>query len=79
MPTLPELGAGLCLAAIIVILVVFFLLWFVFKFLIAFFPSIVVALIVWLVSGNWIIAAVAFVLSAILFAALGAQRRRPRY
>ncbi len=77
MATLPELGALLCIAIIIVILIVFFFIWLVFKFIIYFLPSIIVALLVYLVTGgNWGITAVAFILSAILFAAWGYNRRR---
>jgi hypothetical protein len=80
MVSIPELTVGLCIVAVVIIIVVFLLLFFIFKFVIAFFPSIVVALIVFLLTGNWIVTAVAFILSALIFAAVGSKRRgRGRY
>ncbi len=75
-----SLGIMACVAIIVVIIVIFLVLWLFFKVLFAFFPSIVVAVIVFFVTeGNWVYALVAFVLSAIIFAAVGANRRRNRY
>jgi uncharacterized protein involved in cysteine biosynthesis len=47
-----------------------------FKFIIYFLPSIIVALVVYLVTNDLGITAVAFVLSAIVFAAWGYNRKR---
>ncbi len=69
-----------CVAIIVVIIIIFLILWLFFKVLFAFFPSIVVAVIVFFVTdGNWVYALAAFVLSAIIFAVIGANRRRDRY
>lgn len=77
MVSLPEVGAAICIIIFIVILIAFFFLWMIFKFIIYFLPSIIVALVVYLVtSGNLGITLVAFVLSAIVFAAWGYNRRR---
>ena len=52
-------------------------MWMFFKFVIYFLPSIIVALVVFLVtSGDMGITLVAFVLSAIVFAVWGYNRRR---
>ena len=77
-----SLGIMACVAIIVVIVVIFLVLWLFFKVLFAFFPSIVVAVIVYLVTGgNWVYAVIAFVVSALILAAMGANRRRnrPRY
>ena len=79
MVSIPDLGIALCAIVIIVVLIIFFLLWFMFKFIIAFFPSIVVALIVYLITESWILALVSFVVTALIFAAMGDRRRRQRY
>jgi hypothetical protein len=80
MADLASLGIMACVAIIIIIVIIFFVLWLFFKFLFAFFPSIVVAVIVYLVTGgNWVYAVIAFVVSALIFAAMGANRRRNRY
>jgi hypothetical protein len=77
MVSLGELGGLLCIAIIIIVLVVFFFIWLVFKFIIYFLPSIIVAALVFFVTnGNWGYTAVAFVLSAIIFAAWGYSRKR---
>ena len=80
MADLPTLGIMACVAIVVVIVIIFLVLWLFFKVLFAFFPSIVVAVIVFFVTGgNWVYALIAFVLSAIIFAAVGANRRRDRY
>ncbi len=80
MADLATLGIMACLAIVVVIVIIFLVLWLFFKVLFAFFPSIVVAVIVFFVTGgNWVYALIAFVLSAIIFAAVGANRRRDRY
>lgn len=77
MATLPELGAALCIIIIVVILIAFFFIWMIFKFIIYFLPSIIVAVIVYLVTGGNIgMTAVAFILSAIIFAIWGYNRKR---
>ncbi len=74
-----SLGIMACVAVIVVIVVIFLVLWLFFKVLFAFFPSIVVAVIVFFVTGgNWVYALIAFVVSALIFAAMGANRRRNR-
>ncbi len=75
-----SLGIMACVAIIVVIIVIFLVLWLFFKVLFAFFPSIVVAVIVFFVTGgNWVYALIAFVASALIFAAISANRRRNRY
>jgi hypothetical protein len=77
MVSLGELGAFVCIAIIVIVLVVFFFIWLAFKFIIYFLPSIIVAILVYLVTGgNLGLTVVAFVLSAIIFAAWGWSRRR---
>lgn len=77
---LTGLGIVICLAAIVIVVIIFLVLWFLFKFTIAFFPSIIVAVIIWWVSGgNWLYALIAFALSALVFAAVGSDRRKQRY
>ena len=77
---LAGLGLVVCLAAIVIVIIIFLILWFLFKFTVAFFPSIIVALIIWWVSGgNWLYALIAFVVSALIFAAVGSDRRKRRY
>jgi len=77
MVSLAELTGLLCIGVIIVVLIVFFFVWLFFKFVIYFLPSIIVAIIVYFVThGNVGLTLVAFVLSAILFAAWGYNRRR---
>jgi hypothetical protein len=77
MVSLGELTGLLCIAIIIIVLVVFFFIWLVFKFIIYFLPSIIVAILVYLVTGGNIgLTVVAFVLSAIIFAAWGWSRKR---
>ncbi len=75
-----SLGIMACVAIIVVIIVIFLVLWLFFKVLFAFFPSIVVAIIVFFVTdGNWVYALIAFVVSALVFAAMSANRRRNRH
>ena len=70
----------MCIAVIIIVFIIFLVLWFLFKFVLAFFPSIVVALIVYFVTGgSWLLALIAFVISALIFAAVGSERRRQTY
>jgi hypothetical protein len=76
MVSLPELGAILCIALIIVVLVVFFFIWLVFKFVIYFLPSIIVAVLVYLVTKDLGLTAAAFIVSAIIFAIWGYNRKR---
>ncbi len=77
MASIAELGVWVCIGIFIVILIIFFFMWMFFKFIIYFLPSIIVALVVYLVTeGDMGITLVAFVLSAILFAAWGYNRRR---
>lgn len=76
MASLPEVGAALCIIIFIVILIAFFFLWMIFKFIIYFLPSIIVALVVYLVTLDLGLTLVAFVLSAIVFAAWGYNRQR---
>ena len=77
MVDLGQLSAIICIALIIVVLVVFFIIWLVFKFIIYFLPSIIVAVIVYFVTqGHLGYTAVAFILSAIIFAAWGYNRKR---
>ena len=79
MADLLSIGMMACAAIIIVVIIIFLVIWLFFRVLFAFFPSVVVAIIVFFVTdGNWVYALVAFVLSAILFAAIGASRRRDR-
>jgi hypothetical protein len=77
MVSLGELGALICIGIIIVVLIVFFFVWLFFKFVIYFFPSIIVAILVFFVTdGNLVFTGLAFVLSAIIFAAWGWNRKR---
>ena len=77
MASLPDVGVALCIGIFIVILIIFFFMWMFFKFIIYFLPSIIVALVVYLVTErNLGITLVAFVLSAIVFAAWGYNRKR---
>ena len=76
MVSLADLGMWVCIVIFLVILIVFFFIWLVFKFIIYFLPSIIVAVIVYLVTGNLGLTAAAFILSAILFAVWGWNRKR---
>ena len=76
---LAGIGALACVAIVIIIIIVFLFLWLFLKLVFAFFPSIIVALIVFLITQNWVLALVAFVVSALIFAAMGADRRRRRH
>lgn len=77
MTSIPDFGVAICIGLFIIILIIFFFMWMFFKFIIYFLPSIIVALVVYLVTDyNLGITLVAFVLSAILFAAWGYNRRR---
>lgn len=77
MVDLAAIGIWACLIIFLVILIAFFFIWLVFKFIIYFLPSIIVALLVYLITdGNLGITAVAFILSAIVFAAWGWNRKR---
>jgi hypothetical protein len=73
------LTALACLAIIIVVVIIFLVLWFLFRFIIAFFPSIVVAVIVWYITKSALLGLVAFVATALIFAFLGSRRRREGY
>jgi hypothetical protein len=72
------LGIVACIALIVIVVIAFLVVWLFFKILIEFFPSVVVALIVFLISRDFLLTLVAFLLSAILFAAIGVSRRRRR-
>jgi len=77
MASLPELGAALCIIILIVVLIAFFFIWMIFKFIIYFLPSIIVAVLVYLVTGGDVGLTVgAFILSAIIFAVWGYSRKR---
>jgi hypothetical protein len=76
MASIPEIGGLICIAIIIIVLIVFFFIWMIFKFIIYFLPSIIVSIIVYLITGNWGYTLVAFVLSAIIFAVWGYNRKR---
>ena len=74
------LGAGLlvCVALIVIIVIVFAVLWLFFKVLFAFFPSIVIAGLVWYFTNDFAFTVVAFLGSALFFAYMGYRRKNDR-
>ncbi len=73
------LSIVLCIALIVVGVIVFAVLWLFFKVLIEFFPSVVVAGLVFWVTRDFLLTLIAFLVSAIIFAAIGMSVRRQRY
>jgi hypothetical protein len=67
----------LCIALIVVIIVIFLVFFLLLKFVVEFFPSVVIAgLVYWYTGGDLILTIVAFIASAIILAIIGHLRRR---
>ncbi len=74
------LGASVlvCVVLIVIIIIVFAVLWLFFKVLFEFFPSVVIAVLVWWYTRDFTITVVAFLGSALFFAYMGYRRKKER-
>jgi len=69
----------LCIALIVVIIVIFLVFFLLLKFVFEFFPSVVIAgLVYWYTGADLILTIVAFLASAVVFGIIGHLRRRDR-
>jgi hypothetical protein len=74
---LPDIGT-LCVVLVVVVIIVLLVFILLLKFVIEFFPSVIIAGLVWWFSRDLLITLVAFLVSAIVFAIIGSRRRRGR-
>jgi len=69
----------LCIAIVVVIIVVFLVFFLLLKFVVEFFPSVLIAgLVYWFTNGNFLLTIVAFLASALVFGIIGHLRRQGR-
>ena len=67
----------LCIALVIVIIVIFLVFFLMLKFVVEFFPSVIIAgLVYWFTEGDLLLTIVAFLVSALVFAIIGHLRRQ---
>ncbi len=72
--SIPELGSSICIGLIIIVVAIFVIAYFL-SLLIEFLPATIIAILVYLFTGNFIWAIIAFVAIALLSSFVGGRAR----